>query len=76
MNANYKDRFNKTKQLEGVVTAELQATYSKGLSIGTKSIARVILEKALDETKSEHDRLVDIAEFCKVGLTEKRSGLK
>lgn len=73
MNANYKDKFNKDKQLEGRVEAELQKVYSNGLSVGTKSIARVILEKALDETKSEHDRLVDIAEFCKRGLTDKNS---
>ena len=73
MKANYEDKFNKDKQLERRVKAELQKVYSNGLSVGTKSIARVILEKALDETKSEHDRLVDIAEFCKRGLTDKNS---
>lgn len=72
MKANYKEKFNKDKQLEEKVKEELQKAYSNGLSVGTKSIAKVILEKALDETKSEHDRLIDIAEFCKRGLTDNK----
>lgn len=76
MKANYKEKFNKDKQLEEKVKEELQKAYSNGLSVGAKAIAKVILEKALNETKSEHDRLIDIAEFCKTGLTGNRSELK
>lgn len=71
MRANYLPRFQKEQKLKGAVEAKLQEVYSEGLSVGGKSIAKALCDIALDESKTEHERLIAIVEFCKTALGAK-----
>lgn len=64
MKSNYMPRFQNEQKLKGLVEAKLQEVYSEGLSVGGKAVAKMICDKALDESKSEHDRLLDVIKAC------------
>lgn len=59
---------NEEKQLEKVIREQMQKVKDSGLLAGIKTICGVILEKANNKKKTEHERLQDIIDFCEWSL--------
>lgn len=64
---------NTEKELNKALKSEMQKVRDSALLAGSKAICGVVLVKAKDEKKTEHDRLIDIIEFCErsLGVAEK-----
>jgi hypothetical protein len=56
------------KALEKAIKEQLDKARFIGLAIGAKSISKVVMDKATDESKTAEEKIADIIEFCKVGL--------
>lgn len=46
----------------------MQKVRDSGLLAGSKAICGVVLKKTKDDTKTEHDKLQDIVDFCERSL--------
>ena len=62
MNKNQEKQFNKK------IREQIQKVRDSGLLAGSKAICGVVLEKVTDSTKTEHEKLKDIIEFCERSL--------
>lgn len=59
-----RERFNKS----------LKDTFTRGLLQGSKAIAKVVFDKANDESKTLEERIAEIKRFCSVSLGENQQG--
>lgn len=59
---------NQEKQLNKEIREQMQKVRDSGLLAGSKAICGVVLKKAKDDTKTEHDKLQDIVDFCERSL--------
>ena len=61
-----------TKQKEALfekaIKDELKKQYIQGLTVGSKSICKVIFDKAIDPKKSPEEKITEIVEFCDKSL--------
>lgn len=69
---------NQEKQLNKEIREQMQKVRDSGLLAGSKAICGVVLEKAKDSTKTEHEKLQDIIEFCErsLGVANRNEGVK
>lgn len=58
------------KEYEKIIKEKFDAVYIKGLSVGTKTVAKVILDM-INSDKSESEKIADIKGFCERGLDNK-----
>lgn len=56
------------KRLTAAIEDQMHRVRDSGLLIGSKTICGVILKKANDSNKDEHERLQDIINFCEKSL--------
>lgn len=59
---------NQEKQLNKEIREQMQKIRDSGLLAGSKAICGVVLERAKDGTKTEHERLQNIIDFCERSL--------
>lgn len=59
---------NQEKRLNTEIREQMQKVRDSGLLAGSKAICGVVLEKAKDDTKTEHERLQEIVDFCERSL--------
>lgn len=62
MNKNQEERLNKE------IREQMQNVRDFGLLLGSKAIYGAVLEKAKDNTKTEHERIQNIVDFCERSL--------
>lgn len=67
---------SREKQLYVKINKEIQKIRDNALLIGSKAICGVVLKKAKEENKSEHERLVEIMDFCERSLGVAKKSLK
>jgi hypothetical protein len=59
------------KEFTKIFEEKLNTAKTRGMSIGMKSISKVILDKTNTFGKTAEEIVEDIRQFCKVGLGEK-----
>lgn len=56
------------KRLEVEFKQRFREMHTEGVKQGAKAICHAILEKAKNESKTYEQRIVDIVQFCTIGL--------
>lgn len=55
-------------ELEQTINKQLTQVYRKGLTVGSKSISKVLYDIASDKNKTADERLEEIIKFCETAL--------
>lgn len=63
---------NQEKELDKVIKEQMQKVRNSSLLAGIKTACGVVLEKARNDKKTEHERLQDIISFCEWSLANKK----
>lgn len=60
-------------ELNKALQAKMQEVRDSALLAGSKAICGVVLNKAKDKRKTNHEKLIDIIDFCErsLGVVEK-----